>query len=225
MVDINATYSDHPDYSNLMPSSSKHSEKLNRNKAAFLQTFSCKDLDDPKEIVENFLMRQNPMKANKPRNSMVFTRLHNQALVMQKKKAEVREKSKKKKGLSMKSSTKLNHSRSGVLKSGLGWAQSSHWAKVSIQSHRKSDSNNIEYDANAGHRLYLKSRWLSNKRERSLKKVRKEKIYQANKEKEQMIKTSLTSPQSQWILDEKKYGHHYNTDREWNKKDLLDNFR
>lgn len=158
MNDINATYTDQPEYSNLMPNSSKHSEKSNRNKAEFLQTFSCKDLDDPKEIVENFLMRQKPMKANKPRNSMVFTRLHNQALVMQKKKAEEKDKSQHKKNFSMKSENKLAHSKSGVIKPGVDRTQISYRSNAAIHTHRKSDSHNVEYDANAGHRLYLKGR-------------------------------------------------------------------
>ena len=224
MNDINITYSDHQEYSNLMPTSSKNSERIEWKRSTLLQTYSWKQLNDPREIVENFLMRQKPMKANKPRNSMVFSRLHNQALVMQKKKADIREKSKKKWSITN-SKHHIMYSKSGNLKSPKFWNQNSNWAKMQTKTQRKSDTNNIEYDANAGHRLYLKSRWLSSKRERSLNKIRKEKQWKSKREKEKMAKTSLISPQSQWIVDERKYGHHYNTDREWDKKDLLDNHR
>lgn len=212
MDDINATYSANDDYSHLLLHSSKNTDrKKAQPENKMLHAYSSKTLSSQTAYVQNFLMmNQPPSHKHTGKGNKVFARLHNHALVKQKKKTEITTKSQKK---LHSGKEQLAKSKSGYIKPDCGGSK--------VHTNRTSTIKPpaCEYDANVGQRLYVKSRGLSSKRERSLKRIRRRKSMQEAKEQEKLSKTSLMSPQSKWILDEKMYGSNCLDDKNWLCKD------
>lgn len=80
-------------------------------------------------------------------------------------------------------------------------------------------SKQLMFDANIGHRLYVKSRGQSIKREKSLRSRRQSQ--RENEQKEQVNKKSLISEGSKWILQEKSFRDFNSSSSTWNRKNLL----
>lgn len=86
----------------------------------------------------------------------------------------------------------LSHSKSTVFKETSLHAVDT--SKTSLK-HKRTKTKNLAYDATAGHRLYLKSRVRSSRKERSVKKP----------QPEHQEKVSLVSARSKYLVDRKKY--------------------
>lgn len=215
MEEMNATQSVNADYSHLLSQANNKPSLNSYHTFRNSPTYSMQELNEHKQIVDRFLMKNPVKKKHAPSVVKVFTRLHNQALVKQRKNKQVQQQNNKKFGDRKNTVHTLGHSKSTYLKdSGLNTTQ----AKKEPSKHtRTKTAKELTYDANAGHRLYIKSRGQSSKRERSLKQLQRRKSMREQKLKDDLGKTSLMSPNSQWILDEKRYGQMFLSETTWNK--------
>lgn len=68
---------------------------------------------------------------------------------------------------------------------------------------RNNTKKELHYDANIGHRLYVKSRGKSSKREQSIRKINRRKSLREKKETKLLSHTITMSENSKWILDKK----------------------
>lgn len=104
------------DLSNLIPQA-KPSQRFEANLQDLQSArFSTQEIEESKSIVEKFLSKKKETKKKKKADGkpQVFSRLHNQAVVKQKKKAEIelkRSKSRKKKNLKHSKSTYINENK------------------------------------------------------------------------------------------------------------------
>ena len=156
------------DYSNLIAEPSEPP----RNRANIdLRTarYSYRDLEDSKSVVDKFLNKEQLKSKISQKDNKVFSRLHNQAMVKQKKKREMEAKRNK-----SKSSKKMQHSKSTYLKENKLYTVDFD-TKKKRKPMRERKSKDLEYDATIGHRLYVKSRGFSSKREQSIRKIKRRK--------------------------------------------------
>lgn len=215
MEEMNATQSINADYSHLLSQANSKPSLKSYQTFRNSPTYSMHELNEHKQIVDRFLMKNSGKKKPAPGVVKVFNRLHNQALVKQRKNKQGQQQNNKKFGERKNTVHTLRHSKSTYLKDlGSSTAQPK---KDSVKHTRTKTSKELVYDANAGHRLYIKSRGLSSKRERSLKQLQRRKSMKEQKLKDELCKTSLMSPNSQWILDEKRYGQMFLSETTWNK--------
>lgn len=222
--DINATQSVNADYSQLLSQKQYPQNQAEQYSFKTSPRYSCKDLYESRSIVDTFLMKDKPKKKVQGHKVKVFARLHNQAIVMQKKKLDLQAKNKKRLSKNTNKIYTLGHSKSGYLKDQSLHTDNYSCKKAKKHAHTKTKKE-LEYDANFGQRLYLKNRGLSNKRDQSLRKIRRRKSMKEIKNTADMCKQSLVSPNSQWILDEKKYGETFCSESTWNKKELAQSIR
>ncbi|CAI2385688.1 unnamed protein product [Moneuplotes crassus] len=160
--------------------------------------FSAQEIEESKSIVEKFLSKKKDTKKKKANpKPQVFSRLHNQAVVKQKKKAEIElkhSKSLKKKNLKHSKSTYINEDKLYTLDS---------TPKKSKKYGRNNTKGDLAYDACAGHSLYLKSRGKSRKKEHSIKRIKRRRSMKQKKVQDELTKVPLMSNKSKWILKSK----------------------
>lgn len=152
----------------------------------------------------------------------VFNRLHNQAIVRQKKQKETfKQTYRHKQGKSY-----LSKSKSGYIQP--QGAQTHRTVKrvkkLKEPGHIRTKTTSLAYDANAGHRLYVKNRGLSSRRERSINKIRAQQTSQLAKTDRKLSKTTLLSSRSKWVLNEKSAKEHFE-DMHLDRKDLFNTER
>ncbi len=164
--------------------------------------FSSKEVEESKSIVENFLGKKNPgpKKHKVAGKTQVFNRLHNQAVVKQKRRKEIDEK--RAKSLHRK---KLQHSKSTYLNENKLYTVDG-TPKKARKLCRNQTRRDLDYNASAGHSLYLKSRGKSSKRDRSIHKSMRRKSLKQKREQDKLGKTTLMSERSRRILDKKEFG-------------------
>jgi hypothetical protein len=188
----NETQSVNTDYSHLL--SQTHSQAKFAKAKRSNNTQSWADFLAPKDTIDRFLGRSSYQPKPNKNTNQVFYRLHNQAIVKQKRQKELNKKVNNKQPQTQFHT--LSHSKSTVFK------------EISLHSvdtpkatmrHKRTKTKNLVYDATAGHRLYLKSRVRSSRRERSVKKLK----HQPEKQE----KISLMSARSKYLADKKKYGN------------------
>jgi hypothetical protein len=124
----------------------------------------------------------------------VFTRLHQHAVVKQRQVKQMRLKQS-----NLKSNKSMKHSKSTYLKEYTVDSIDCHVKKTTKQ--KRVDTKDLQYNANAGHRLYAKSRGLSSKREQSLRKIRRRKSMKNEAIAKDLCKTPLISSNSKYIAD------------------------
>lgn len=198
-------------FSHIFNNSGKNS--IRRVSEVSIQEQMSKELKKWKEQIHSSSMYHHSKKTQSwASNSEVFSRLHTHAVKRQQAKVEK----------SVRKSTKYDDKKS-VLKSSKSSKNLSKPWKTTFA--RTKSTKEIRYDANAGHRLYAKSRGQSTKREKSLRTMRRHKSVAEKKFSESLNQTSLMSSKSKWILNEREYGRMYATDSNWNKKDILNEVR
>lgn len=189
--ELYSTNSANINYSHLLNNSGKashmkHVSEFSDKNVSLNQKFKkCKDL-----IYQSMM---GAMPKHKPRHShtsgsKVFSRLYSQALIKQRK--------------SKMNSTRSKSNRTNRAKSKRKANASKTQREFDIYGRRKA-KNTIEFDGSTCHRLYAKSRGLSQKRSKSLRKLRKEKESSSQRELKSLSKTSHMNSHSRWILDKR----------------------
>jgi hypothetical protein len=166
--EMNATHSVNADYSHLLNQSNNKS-KGGKNNDLYFETYTIKDIQESKSIVDKFLMKdQMKTKMKKSGSRKVFTRLHQHAVVKQRKTNELRAKQN-----NLKSQKAMTHSKSTYLQQQKYTVDSIDCGtkKVKkVKKHTRTNTKDLQYNASAGHRLYVKSRGQSSKREQSIRR-------------------------------------------------------
>jgi len=196
----NATQSVNYDYSHILNQTSPKPNAEEHKSFKSIKSYS--NLHEPQDVLERFLGREHNKSKVKKHPTKVFTRLHNQAVVKQKiQKSNDQKWSKEITKKTGKPQT-MGHSKSGYLKEQTLYTMDADKpTKICAKKKKKAD---LDYNANIGHRLYVKSRGLSSKRDRSIHKNRRQKSV---RESQQLANPppQCMSSHSKWILDKKKY--------------------
>lgn len=207
--DMNVTHSVNADYSHLLNQSNNKSQG-GKNNGLYFETYTIKDIQESKSIVDKFLMKDQ-MKTNmkKPGSRKVFTRLHQHAVVKQRKTNELRAKQN-----NLKSQKAMMHSKSTYLKKYT--VDSIDCGAKKAKKHTRTSTKDLQYNASAGHRLYVKSRGQSSKREQS---IRRRTTMESEVTAKDLCRPTLMSSNSKYLAD-KMLTEPFWSARTWNKSDF-----
>lgn len=96
----------------------------------------------------------------------------------------------------------MKHSKSSYLKDDCVYTINSSCKKPK-KFRRRNTRKELAYDANIGHRLYVKSRGASCKREQSIKRIKHRRSMREMKKNKELANTITMSENSKWILEKK----------------------